>query len=42
VSKITQDGLNLIKQFEGFSITIYSCNSGCPAIDYDHLVRSYG
>lgn len=37
---ITQEGLDLIKQFEGFSPTIYICPAGYPTIGYGHLVRS--
>lgn len=36
---ITQDGLDLIKHFEGFSPTIYICPAGYPTIGYGHLVR---
>lgn len=36
---ITQDGLNLIKRFEGFSSTRYICPAGYPTIGYGHLVR---
>lgn len=37
---ITQDGLNLIKKYEGFSSTIYICPAGYPTIGYGHLVRT--
>jgi lysozyme len=37
---ITQQGLDLIKQFEGFSPTIYTCPAGYATIGYGHLVRS--
>ena len=37
---ITQEGLNLIKQYEGFSSTIYICPAGYPTIGYGHLVRA--
>ena len=37
---ITQEGLNLIKQFEGFSPTIYICPAGYPTIGYGHVVRN--
>lgn len=36
---ITDDGLNLIKRFEGFSPTVYVCPAGYPTIGYGHLVR---
>ena len=38
--KITQGGLGLIKRFEGFSSTVYTCPAGYPTIGYGHLVRS--
>jgi GH24 family phage-related lysozyme (muramidase) len=34
----TDDGLNLIKQFEGFSASIYICPAGYPTIGYGHVV----
>ena len=37
---ITQEGLNLIKQYEGFSSTTYLCPAGYPTIGYGHLVRA--
>ena len=36
---ITQAGLDLIKRFEGFSPTIYTCPAGYTTIGYGHLVR---
>lgn len=39
--KITQEGLDLIKRFEGFSSTVYICPAGYPTIGYGHLVRDY-
>jgi len=36
---ITQDGLDLIKRFEGFSPMIYICPAGYPTIGYGHVVR---
>ena len=36
---ITQEGLELIKRFEGFSPTIYICPAGYPTIGYGHVVR---
>ena len=36
---ITQEGLDLIKRFEGFSPTIYICPAGYPSIGYGHVVR---
>lgn len=38
---ITQDGLDLIKRFEGFSPIIYICPAGYPTIGYGHLVRDH-
>jgi len=37
---ITQDGIDLIKRFEGFSSMVYICPAGYPTIGYGHLVRS--
>ncbi|MBU2039167.1 MAG: lysozyme [Gammaproteobacteria bacterium] len=37
---VTQDGIDLIKRFEGFSPTVYICPAGYPTIGYGHLVRS--
>ncbi|OOY33838.1 lysozyme [Solemya velum gill symbiont] len=37
---ITQDGIDLIKRFEGFSSTVYICPAGYPTIGYGHLVGS--
>jgi GH24 family phage-related lysozyme (muramidase) len=36
---ITQDGINLIKRFEGFSSTVYFCPAGYPTIGYGHVVK---
>lgn len=36
---ITDNGLNLIKRFEGFSPSVYICPAGYPTIGYGHLVR---
>jgi lysozyme len=36
---ITQQGVNLIKDFEGFSPTIYLDAAGFPTIGYGHLLR---
>ncbi|WP_039758428.1 lysozyme [Bartonella queenslandensis] len=36
---ITQNGLNLIKRFEGFSPTVYFCPAGYPTIGYGHVVK---
>jgi lysozyme len=35
---INQEGLNLIKHFEGFSNKIYICPAGYPTIGYGHRV----
>ena len=37
---ITQDGLNLIKQFEGFSAVPYLCPAGYLTVGYGHLVKT--
>jgi len=34
---VTEEGLNLIKRFEGFSPTIYICPAGYPTIGYGHV-----
>lgn len=36
---VTQDGIDLIKRFEGFSPAVYICPAGYPTIGYGHLVR---
>ena len=36
---ITQNGLDLIKRFEGFSRTVYFCPAGYPTIGYGHVVK---
>lgn len=38
---VTEEGLNLIKQFEGFSPTIYICPAGYPTIGYGHVVLAH-
>ena len=35
---VTQEGLSLIKRFEGFSPTIYLDAAGLPTIGYGHLL----
>lgn len=35
---VTEEGLNLIKRFEGFSPNIYICPAGYPTIGYGHVV----
>jgi len=35
---VTEQGLNLIKRFEGFSPAIYICPAGYPTIGYGHVV----
>lgn len=37
---ITQNGLDLIKRFEGFSRTVYFCPAGYPTIGYGHVVKN--
>ena len=36
---ITDEGINLIKRFEGFSSSVYICPAGYPTIGYGHVVR---
>lgn len=36
--KISQTGLDLIKQHESFSPTVYICPAGEPTIGYGHVV----
>ena len=36
---VSQDGVDLIKRFEGFSPVIYICPAGWPTIGYGHVVR---
>jgi GH24 family phage-related lysozyme (muramidase) len=38
VRHITEEGLDLIKRFEGFSPTIYICPAGYSTIGYGHVV----
>lgn len=38
---VTNEGLNLIKRFEGFSVTIYTCPAGYPTIGYGHVVKEH-
>lgn len=35
----TEVGLNLIRSFESFSPTVYTCPAGYPTIGYGHVVR---
>ncbi|WP_375612856.1 MULTISPECIES: lysozyme [unclassified Bartonella] len=37
---ITQNELDLIKRFEGFSRTVYFCPAGYPTIGYGHVVKN--
>ena len=37
---ITPTGINLIKQFEGFSDTVYTCPAGFTTIGYGHVVQA--
>lgn len=39
--RITEEGLKLIKRFEGFSPTIYIFPAGYPAIGYGHVVLAH-
>lgn len=38
---VTEEGLNMIKRFEGFSPTIYTCPAGYPTIGYGHVVLAH-
>lgn len=38
---VTEEGLNLVKRFEGFSPTIYICLAGYPTIGYGHVVLAH-
>lgn len=37
--RISEEGLQLIQHFEGFSKTIYRCQAGIPTIGYGHALR---
>jgi len=39
--QITKDGVDLIKQFEGFSRTVYFCPAGYPTIGFGHVVKEH-
>ena len=39
--QVTEEGINLIKRFEGFSSTVYICPAGYPTIGYGHLVLAH-
>ncbi|HRK98471.1 MAG TPA: lysozyme [Alphaproteobacteria bacterium] len=38
---ITQNGIDLIKRFEGFSAKVYICPAGYPTIGYGHVVKPH-
>ncbi len=38
---LTDDGLALIKRFEGFAPEIYICPGGWPTVGYGHVVRDH-
>lgn len=38
---VTEEGLNLIKRFEGFSPKIYICPAGYPTIGYGHVMLAH-
>jgi len=38
---ITQNGIDLIKRFEGFSRTVYFCPAGYQTIGYGHVVKPH-
>ncbi len=38
---LTDEGLALIKRFEGFAPEIYVCPGGWPTIGYGHVVRDH-
>jgi lysozyme len=35
---LSENGLKLIKTFEGFSSTVYICSAGYPTIGYGHAI----
>jgi lysozyme len=37
---VTQNGIDLVKHFEGFRSRVYLCVGGYPTIGYGHLIRS--
>jgi len=37
--ELSEQGLALIKRFEGFSTQVYLCPAGIPTIGYGHVVR---
>ena len=37
---LSQTGLNLLKQSEGFSAVVYLCPAGKPTIGYGHVVKA--
>ncbi len=39
---VTEEGINLIKRFEGFSSSVYICPAGYPTIGYGHVVHDDG
>lgn len=39
--QVIEDGLNLIKRFEGFSHNVYTCSAGYPSIGYGHVVLAH-
>lgn len=38
--RISEQGLKLIRSFEGFSAIAYTCPAGYPTIGYGHVVKS--
>jgi lysozyme len=38
--KVSEKGLDLIKQFEGFKDYVYMCPAGLPTIGYGHVIDS--
>ena len=41
INLTSQQGIDLIKRFEGFSASVYRCPAGYPTIGYGHLVKEY-
>jgi lysozyme len=39
VMQLSENGLNLIKKFEGFSPTVYNDVAGKPTIGFGHLIK---
>ncbi len=40
IRHVSENGLSLIKKFEGFSSTVYCCPAGYPTIGFGHVLRA--